>query len=97
MIVTVQEAKMKIENLQAQYDDFLKLQNYAMCIDLNKSGKSTYLDSPEKNARKKILGTIKEEAKTLYSIREMCSIGCELCKSEIERIENIIGNSKIDI
>ena len=76
MVVTVKEAKEKMEELQEEYDEFLKLHNYTLCLDLNKSGESTYADSPEKDARRKVLETIKKESKTNYDIRSLCSIAC---------------------
>ena len=51
MVVTVKEARMRIEELEKEYDEFLKLQNYCMCLDLTKLGDSPYSDSPEKDKR----------------------------------------------
>ena len=97
MVVTVKEAKKRMEELQEEYNEFLKLHNYALCLDLNKNGESTYADSPEKDARRKVLETIKKESKTNYDIRSLCSIACKLCEGEMKRIKKIIDNQKVDI
>ena len=97
MVVTVKEAKKKMEELQEEYDEFLKLHNYALCLDLTKSGESTYADGPEKDARRKVLETIKKEAKTNYDIRSLCSIACSLCQDEMRRIKKIIDEAKVNI
>ena len=97
MLMTVEEANMRIEELQEEYNDFLKLHNYALCLDLTKSGESTYADSPEKDARRKVLETIKKESKTNYDIRSLCSIACNLCENEMRRIKNIINSAKVTI
>ena len=96
-MLTVKEAKKKMEELQEEYNEFLKLHNYALCLDLTKSGESTYADSPEKDARRKVLETIKKEAKTNYDIRSLCSIACNLCENEMRRIKKIIDDAKVNI
>lgn len=97
MVVTVKEAKKRMEELQEEYNEFLKLHNYALCLDLNKSGESTYADTPEKDARRKILETIKKESKTNYDIRSLCSIACKLCEDEMRRIKKLIDNAQVNI
>lgn len=97
MMMTIKEAADRIEELQTEYDNFLKLQNYALCVDLTKIGESTYADSPEKDVRRKMLKVVKEEAKIEYDVRCLCSIGAELCKAEMERIKKIIESTKVNI
>lgn len=97
MIMTVKEAEKKIEELQEQRDDFLKLNNYAMCLDLTKPGESSYADSPEKDVRREMLQKIREEADLIMDIRTIGTIGYNLCTAEIQRIQTIIDNSKINI
>lgn len=97
MIVSVREAKMRIEELEKEYEEFLKLQNYAMCMDLTPSGESTYADSPEKIKRREMLENIRKTVGITSDLRTMFSFGCTLCKSEIERIQNIIENQKVNI
>ena len=97
MIVTVKEARMRIEELEKEYDEFLKLQNYCMCMDLTAPGQSTYADSPEKNNRREMLENIRKTVGITSDLRTMFSFGCTLCKSEIERISNIIENQKVNI
>ena len=97
MIVTVKEAKMRLEELKEEYDEFLKLQNYCMCMDLTKPGESTYADSPKKDKRREMLESIRKEVGITSDLRTMFSFGCTLCKSEIERISNIIENQKVNI
>ena len=90
MVVTVKEAKMRIEELKEEYEEFLKFQNWCMCMDLTKPSESTYADSPEKNKRREMLENIRKELGITSDIRTLCTFGCTLCKSEIERISNII-------
>lgn len=97
MVVTVREAKMRLEELKEEYDEFLKLQNYCMCMDLTKPGESTYADSPEKDKRKEMLEGIRKQVGITSDLRTMFTFGCNLCKSEIERISNIIENQKVNI
>ena len=97
MIMTIKEAKKKIKELQEQYNDFLKLNNYAMCLDLTKPGESSYAGSPEKDVRREILQKIREEADMICDMRTIGTIGCNLCRAEIDRIQTIIDNSKINI
>ncbi len=97
MVVTVKEARMRIEELEKEYEEFLKLQNYAMCMDLTPSGQSTYADSPEKKKRREMLEGIRKEVNITSDLRTMFSFGCTLCKNEIERLNNIIDNQKVNI
>ena len=97
MVVTVKEARMRIEELEKKYDEFLKLQNYCMCMDLTKHGESTYADSPEKDKRREMLENIRKTVGITSDLRTVFSFGCTLCKSEIERINNIIENQKVNI
>lgn len=97
MVVTVQEAKMRITELEEEYDEFLKLQNYCMCMDLTAPGESIYADSPEKDKRREILKNIRKEVGITSDLRTMFTTGCNLCKAEIERINNIIENQKVNI
>lgn len=97
MIVTIKEAKMRLEELKEEYDEFLKLQNYCMCMDLTKPGESTYADSPEKDKRREMLENIRKTVGITSDLRTVFSFGCTLCKSEIERISNIIENQKVNI
>ena len=97
MIVTVKEAKMRLEELKEEYDEFLKLQNYCMCMDLTKPGESTYADSPEKGKRREMLGNIRKEVGITSDLRTMFSFGCILCREEIERLNNLIDNQKVNI
>lgn len=97
MVVTIKEAKKKLEELQKQYDDFMKLQNYALCVDL---GDPLHRSKEEKiidEKRSSLLKILREEADLIIDVRTLCTIGCELCKSEIERISNIIENQKVNI
>lgn len=97
MLLTVEQAERRIAELKSEYNDFLKLQNYAMCLDLTKSGESSYADSPEKIVRREALQKIREEADLICDIRTLGTIGCELCDTEIKRIQNIIDNTKVNI
>jgi hypothetical protein len=97
MVVTVKEARMRIEELEKEYEEFLKLQNYAMCMDLTKPGESTYADSLEKDKRREMLEGIRKEVNITSDLRTMFSFGCILCRSEIERINDIIENQKVNI
>ncbi len=97
MVVTVKEAKMRLEELGKEYDEFLRLQNYCMCMDLTKPDESTYSDSPEKDKRREMLENIRKTVGITSDLRTMFSFGCTLCKSEIERISNIIENQKVNI
>ena len=97
MVVKIKEARMRIEELEEEYDEFLKLQNYCMCMDLTKPGESTYADSPEKDKRREMLENIRKTVGITSDLRTMFSFGCTLCKSEIERISNIIENQKVNI
>lgn len=97
MVVTVKEARMRIEELEKEYEEFLKLQNYAMCMDLTPAGESTYADSPEKTKRRKMLEDIRKEVNITSDLRNMFSFGCTLCKNEIERLNNVIDNQKVNI
>ena len=97
MIVTVKEARMRIEELEKEYEEFLKLQNYCMCMDLTKPGESTCADSPEKDKRREMLEAIRKQVNITSDLRTMFTFGCNLCKAEIERINNIIENQKVNI
>lgn len=97
MVVTVKEAKKKIEELQEQYDDFMKLQNYALCVDLNDPLHRSKEEKIIEEKRSALLKIVREEADIIYDVRTLCTIGCTLCKSEIERISNIIENQKVNI
>lgn len=97
MVVTVKEARMRIEELEKEYEEFLKLQNYAMCMDLTPSDQSTYADSPEKKKRREMLEGIRKEVNITSDLRTMFSFGCTLCKNEIERLNNVIDNQKVNI
>lgn len=97
MVVTVKEARMRIEELEKEYEEFLKLQNYAMCMDLTPAGESTYADSPEKKKRREMLENIRKEVNITSDLRTMFSFGCTLCKNEIERLNNVIDNQKVNI
>jgi hypothetical protein len=88
---------MRIEELEKEYDEFLKLQNYCMCMDLTKSGESTYSDSPAKEKRREMLENIRKTVGITSDLRTMFSFGCILCRSEIERLNNVIDNQKVDI
>ena len=97
MIVTVKEARMRIEELEKEYEEFLKLQNYAMCMDLTEPGECTYADSPEKKKRREMLEGIRKQVNITSDLRTMFSFGCTLCKNEIERLNNVIDNQKVNI
>ena len=97
MVVTVKEARMRIEELEEEYNEFLKLQNYCMCMDLTEIGESTYADSPEKNKRREMLEGIRKEVGITSDLRTMFSFGCILCRAEIERLNNVIDNQKVNI
>ena len=97
MIMTVKEAEKKIKELQEQYDDFMKLQNYALCIDLNDPLHRSKEEKVIEEKRSGLLRIIREEADIIYDVRTLCTIGCNLCKAEMERIKNIIDNSKVNI
>ena len=97
MIMTVKEAEKKIEELQEQYDDFMKLQNYALCIDLSDPLHRSKEEKIIEEKRSALLKIVREEADIIYDVRTLCTIGCNLCKAEIQRIQSIIDNSKINI
>ena len=97
MVVTVKEARMRIEELEKEYEEFLKLQNYCMCMYLTKPGESTYADSPEKDKRREMLENIRKTVGITSDLRTMFTFGCSLCKLEIERLNNLIDNQKVNI
>lgn len=97
MVVTVKEARMRIEELQKEYDEFLKLQNYCMCMDLTKPGESTYADSPAKDKRREMLENLRKEIGITIDLRTVFTNACLLCKLEIERLNNVIENQKVNI
>lgn len=97
MVVTIKEARMRIEELEKEYDEFLKLQNYCMCMDLTKPGESTYADSPEKDKRREMLKNIREEVDIISDLRTVFTNACLLCKLEIERLNDVIDNQKVNI
>ena len=97
MIITVKEAEKKIEELQAEYDNFMKLQNYALCLDLPEPLCRNKKEQAIDKERSELLQRIRKEANLTNNIRTLGTIGCNLCKAEIQRIQTIIDNSKINI
>lgn len=97
MLVTVKDAKKRIEELQSQYKDFLKLQNYAMGLDLPELAKRTSTEKAIGTEREATLQKIREEANLILNIRTLGTIGCDLCDTEITRIESIIDSTKVNI
>jgi hypothetical protein len=97
MIMTVKEAEKKIEELQEEYDNFMKLQNYALCIDLSDPLHRSKEEKIIDEKRTALLNIVAEEADLSINVRTLGTIGCNLCKAEIQRIQTIIDNSKINI
>lgn len=95
--MTIKEAKNKIDELNDTYNDFLKLQNWCMCMDLTKPGESTYDDSPEKDERREMLQKIREAADIISDIRTLCTMGCNLCRDEVHRINASIEKLTVTI
>lgn len=97
MVVTVKAAKTKIDELQAHFDDFMKLQNYALYFGLPEYSERSEEDQKNASERCRILEKIRTEADLVQDIRTLGTIGCDLCRAEIKRIESIIDGSKISI
>jgi hypothetical protein len=97
MITTIKEAHKKLAELEKDYQNFLRLQNYALALDLqgkhnNKSkDRNVYLD------RLFLLKRITSEASLNTDIRTMATIGAQLCSAEMQRIQDIIDNTQIKI
>lgn len=97
MIMTIKEAKKKIEELQELYDDYMKLQNYALCVDLSDPLHRNKEEKVIEEKRSCILKILREESDIICDIRTLCTMGCNMCKAEINRIQEVIDNHKINI
>ena len=97
MLMTIKDAQKRIDELQKKFDDYMKLQNYALCVDLSDPLHRSKEEKIIEEKRSTLLKCVREEADIIYDVRTLCSIGCELCKAEIERIRNIIDNAKVNI
>lgn len=97
MLMSIKEAEKRINELQEQFDDYMKLQNYALCIDLSDPLHRSKEEKIIEEKRSGLLRCVREEADIIYDIRTLCTIGCELCKAEIVRIRAIIDNAKVNV
>lgn len=68
-----------------------------MCMDLTKLGESTYADSPKKDKRREMLENLRKEVGITLDLRTVFTNACLLCKLEIERLNKVIDNQKVDI
>ena len=94
MIMTVKEAEAKIVELKAAKADFMKFQDYALCLDLPERNTT---DHEIAQKRYDELKSLREELKLSVDIRTLNTVGATLCQAEIERIQNIIDTAKINI
>ena len=91
MIMTVVEAKKRAHEFEMYYADFIKLQNFALGLDVAK------LDTPERTAREELLKLIQTTSDARLDIRTLFTLGAQMCANEVARIQNIIDNSEVNI
>ena len=92
--MTIKEAEARIVELEEAKANFMKFQNYALCLDLPDRNTT---DHEIAQKRYDELRALKEELKLSVDIRTLNTIGAKLCKAEIERIQNIIDTAKVNI
>ena len=92
--MTIKEAEARIVELEEAKANFMKFQNYALCLDLPDRNTT---DHEIAQKRYDELRALKEELKLSVDIRTLNTIGYRLCQAEIERIQNIINTAKVNI
>ena len=68
MIVTIKEAEKRIAELQEQLNDYMKLQNYALCTDLSNPLHRSKEEKIIEEKRSTLLKCVREEADIIYII-----------------------------
>lgn len=94
MIMTIKEAEAKIAELKEAKADFMRFQDYALCLDLPERNTTDHERAQKRFDKLKVL---RGEAKLSVDIRTLNTIGAALCQAEIERIQNIIDTAKVNI
>lgn len=94
MIMTIKEAEAKIAELKEAKADFMRFQDYALCLDLPERNTTDHERAQKRFDKLKVL---RGEAKLSVDIRTLNTIGATLCQAEIERIQNIIDTAKVNI
>ena len=94
MIMTIKEAEAKIAELKEAKADFMRFQDYALCLDLPERNITDHERAQKRFDKLKVL---RGEAKLSVDIRTLNTIGATLCQAEIERIQNIIDTAKVNI
>lgn len=90
MLLTVKEVKKKIEDLQRTRENFMNLQNY--CLGINEfARKST------DNFVSKQIKELEENAHLNDTFRNLCTKAIQQFDFEIDRLEHIISETKINI
>ena len=92
--MTIKEAEAKILELKEAKADFMKFQDYALCLDLPDRNTTDHERAQKRFDKLKVL---RGEAKLSVDIRTLNTIGAKLCQAEIERIQNIIDTAKVNI
>lgn len=83
--MTVKEVKQKIENLQCNYDNMIKLQDYFLGLKF-----------PEDEIES-IRAHLEDDACLNKPIRALCTEVAEILAGEIERLNNLIDNTVVNI
>lgn len=94
MIMTIKEAEAKIAELKEARADFMRFQDYALCLDLPERNTTDHERAQKRFDKLKVL---RGEVKLSVDIRTLNTIGATLCQAEIERIQNIIDTAKVNI
>lgn len=97
MIMTVKAAHKRLAELEKQAHDFIRLQDYALHIDLQNRHDKKHKDRSIYLDRQIALNRISSEASLTVDIRTLGTIGAELCKAEMQRIQDIIDNTEVNI
>lgn len=84
---TVKEVRVQIENLQRNYDDMIKLQDYF--LGLTPGFKEDDVEP--------IRTLLEDEIISGQSIRMLCTEVAEILAGEIERLNNLIDNAVVNI
>ncbi len=92
--MTIKEAEARIAELEEAKANFMKFQNYALCLDLPDRNTTDHEIAQKRYGELKAL---KEELKLSVDVRTLNTIGYRLCQAEIERIQNIINTAKVNI
>lgn len=90
MILTVQEVKKKIEDLQRTRENFMKLQNY--CLGINEFARESTDNSVSKQ-----INVLEVNANLNDTFRNLCTKAIQQFDFEIDRLEQIISETKINI